>query len=168
MAGDNGNDNPVTRSSNGFFASPVGISCYNDFIRLPPDVEYLTFEANCCNEDEFVTLDLTRFHNLKELHVKEGSLKNVKDLKLHGLTELETIVIGEDSFSSSLDGSFEMRYCSISEGLIINDGSFIHWNEFIISDCSIKKIKIGRDCFLRCEYAVFNSWLFLILIMLRN
>ena len=159
---------PVTRSSNGFLSSPVGINCFGDYNQLPPEVEHLTVEANCCNEDEFVTLDLTRFHNLKELHVEEGSLKNVKDLKLHGLTELETIVIGKDSFSSSLDGSFEMRYCSISEGLFINDGSFIHWNEFIMSDCSIKKIKIGRDCFLRCEYAVFNSWLFLILIMLRN
>lgn len=148
--------------------SHVAINCYNDFIGLTPEVEHLTFEANCCNEDVFVTLDLTRFHDLKELHVKEGSLKNVKDLKLHGLKKLKTIEIGEDSFSSSLDGSFEMRYCSISEGLIIHNGSFMHWNEFIISDCSIKTIEIRRDCFLRCEYAVFNSWLFLILIMLRN
>lgn len=157
MAADNGNDNPVTRSSNGFFASHVAINCYNDFIGLPPEVEHLTFEANCCNEDEFVTLDLTRFHNLKELHVKEGSLKNVKDLKLHGLKKLKTIEIGEDSFSSLVDGTFEMRYCSISEGLIIHDGSFTNWKEFIISDCSIQGILIGRDCFLHCEYCVFNS-----------
>ena len=104
-----------------------------------------------------MTLDLTGFPNLKELHVKEGSLKNVKDLKLHGLKKLETIDIGEDSFSSSVDGTFEMRYCSISEGLIIHNGSFMHWNEFIISDCSIKRIEIGHDCFMRCEYTVFNS-----------
>lgn len=208
MAGDNGNDNPVTRSSNGFFASHVGINCYNDFIRLTPEVEHLTFKADCCNEDDFVALDLTRFHDLKELHVKEGSLKNVMDLKLHGLTKLETIDVGsncfserdcsvleimncsslttitvgnnsfkwvkglkmanltklnavsfgEGSFSSSRNGTFEMRYCRGNNASIeFKKGSFKQWNEFIISDCSLFKICIRRDCFTRNHYTVFNS-----------
>lgn len=33
----------------------------------------------------------------------------------------------------------------------------MHWNEFIISDCSVKRVMIGVDCFMRCEYAVFNG-----------
>ena len=45
------------------------------------------------------------------------------------------------------------------EGFFFGDGSFMHWNEFIISDCSVKTVMIGTDCFLRCEYAVFNGWL---------
>ena len=138
--------------------SQIAVNNRDEFARLPGSLTSLTITARTSDDAGFVTLDLTRFHDLKELHVKEGSLKNVKDLKLHGLKKLKTIEIGEDSFSSSLDGSFEMRYCSISEGLIIHNGSFMHWNEFIISDCSVKSIRIDRDCFLRCEYAVFNSW----------
>ena len=134
MAGDNGNDNPVTRSSNGFFASHVGINCYNDFIGLPPEVEHLTVEANCCNEDEFVTLDLTRFHDLKELHVEEGSLKNVKDLKLHGLAALETIEIGEDCFSDADNGTFEISECR-----------------------KVKGVKVGKGCFSSCRSTVFDG-----------
>lgn len=137
--------------------SHIAVNNLDEFAHLPGALTSLIITANTSDDVGFVTLDLTRFHDLKELHVEEGSLKNVKDLKLHGLKKLKTIEIGEDSFSSSVDGTFEMRYCSISEGLFINDGSFMHWNEFIISDCSIKKIEIGRDCFMRCEYTVFNS-----------
>ena len=171
-------------------------------------MECLTFEANCCNEDGDVTLDLTGFPNLKELHVKEGSLKNVKDLILNGFAALETIDIGKDcfcdrdsgvleimncsslstitvgnnsfkcvkelkmanlsnlsavtfgegSFSSSKDGAFEMRYCRGNNASIeFKKGSFNQWNEFIISDCSLFKICIRRDCFTRNQYTVFNS-----------
>lgn len=74
-------------------------------------MECLTFEANCCNEDGDVTLDLTGFPNLKELHVKEGSLKNVKDLILNGFAALETIDIGKDCFSDADNGTFEVKNC---------------------------------------------------------
>ena len=50
-----------------------------------------------------------------------------------------------------------LKYCKELEKLAIGEGSFRHWNEFIISDCSIQQIDIGRDCFMRCEYTVFNS-----------
>ena len=81
----------------------------------------------------------------------------MKELKMANLIHLNTVTIGKGSFSASMNGIFEMRYCNISSELIIEEGSFRHWNEFIISDCSIQKIEIGRDCFLRCEYSVFNS-----------
>lgn len=137
--------------------SHIAVNNLDEFAHLPGALTSLIITANTSDDVGFVTLDLTRFHDLKELHVKAGSLKNVRDLKLHGLKKLKTIVIGEDSFSSSVDGTFEMRYCSISEELIIHDGSFTNWKEFIISDCSIQGILIGRDCFLYYEYCVFNS-----------
>ena len=43
------------------------------------------------------------------------------------------------------------------EGFFFGNESFMHWNEFIISDCSIKRVMIGVDCFMRYEYAVFNG-----------
>ena len=43
------------------------------------------------------------------------------------------------------------------EGFFFGNESFMHWNEFIISDCSIKRVMIGVDCSMRYEYAVFNG-----------
>lgn len=111
------------------------------------------------------------------------------------LTHLKKLLFKVGSFGSSLDGTFEMRYCGkavkeeesgseqstgkgdddtkkskvgkkadvvkkgekAAEGFFFGDGSFMHWNEFIISDCSVKTVMIGVDCFMRCEYAVFNG-----------
>ena len=119
----------------------------------------------------------------------------MKELKMANLIRLKKLLFKVGSFGSSLDGSFEMRYCGKAvegkesgskqstgkgvdktkknkagkkadvvkkgeeaiEGFFFGDGSFMHWNEFIISDCSVKKVMIGVDCFLRCEYAVFNG-----------
>ena len=49
--------------------------------------------------------------------------------------------------------------CANQIGIFFKNESFMHWNEFIISNCSFKRIKVGVDCFMRCEYAVFNGWL---------
>ena len=127
-----GNGNPVTRSSNGFLSSPVGINCFGDYNRLPAEVEHLTFEANCCNEDEFVTLDLTRFHDLKELHVKAGSLKNVKDLKLNGFAKLEMIDIGKDCFSDGDNGTFEVKNCGLLKTIAIGESCFCLYDSLVL------------------------------------
>ena len=112
--------------------SHVGINCYNDFIGLPPEVEHLTVEANCCNEDGFVTLDLTRFHVLKELHVEDGSLKNVKDLKLNGFAKLETIEIGKDCFSDADNDTFEVKNCESLKTITIGESCFCLYDSFVL------------------------------------
>ena len=138
---------------------------------------------------------------LVSLTIGEHSFEWVKELKIANLTHLKKLEFGVGSFGSSLDGSFEVRYCGKAvkfldnkpysgkggdkakkgsaakkgntankgnaakksdageEGFLFRNGSFMHWKEFIISDCSIRTIKIGVDCFMRCEYAVFNGQL---------
>ena len=135
--------------------------------------------------------------NLESLTIGSNSFEWVKELKMANLTHLKKLLFKVGSFGSSLDGTFEMRYCGkavkgkksgseqstekgvdktkkneagkiadvvkkgeeAKEGFFFGDGSFMHWNEFIISDCLVKTVMIGTDCFLRCEYAVFNGWL---------
>lgn len=134
---------------------------------------------------------------LETISIGNESFEWVKELKMANLTHLKKLLFKAGSFGSSLDGTFEMRYCGkavkgkksgskqstgkgvdktkkneagkiadvvkkgeeAKEGFFFGDGSFMHWNEFIISDCSVKTVMIGTDCFLRCEYAVFNGWL---------
>ena len=132
--------------------------------------------------------------NLESLTIGSNSFEWVKELKMANLIRLKKLLLKAGSFGSSLDGTFEMRYCGkavkgkesgsdkstgngvdtkksnvgkkddvvkkgeeADEGFFFGDGSFMHWNEFIISDCSVKRVMIGVDCFMRCEYAVFNG-----------
>ena len=132
--------------------SHVGINCYNDFIGLPPEVEHLTVEANCCNEDGFVTLDLTRFHNLKRLHVMDGSLKKVKDLKLDGLTKLESIEVGKDCFSEAASGTFEVKNCESLKTIAIGESCFCLYDSF-----ALERMALLLHFMSRLAYAIFHN-----------
>ena len=114
----------------------------------------LKLSSNC-----FPLFSIVELGNLKQLTIGSHSFEWVKELKMANFTQLVTLIFGKGSFGSSLDGSFEMRYCANQIGIFFKNESFMHWNEFIISNCSFKRIKVGVDCFMRCEYAVFNGWL---------
>ena len=167
------------------------ISIGNESFQGSPDVECELKLSSIC----FVILLHLELENLESLTIGSNSFEWVKELKMASFIHLKKLVFGKGSFGSSLDGSFEMRYCGKAvkeeesdsdqstgkgvdktkknkagkkadvvkkgeeaiEGFFFGDGSFMHWNEFIISDCSVKKVMIGVDCFLRCEYAVFNG-----------
>ena len=151
------------------------ISIGNESFQGSPDVECeLKLSSIFC-----VILLHIELENLESLTIGSNSFEWVKELKMANFIHLKKLVFGEGSFGSSLDGSFEMRYCGkavdetkkkagkrvnddkkgekAEEDFFFGDGSFMHWNEFIISDCSVKRVMIGVDCFLRCEYAVFNG-----------
>ena len=167
------------------------ITIGNESFQGDPDVECeLKLSSICC----IILLHL-ELEKLESLTIGSHSFEWVKELKMANFIHLKKLVIGVGSFGSSLDGSFEMRYCGkavkgkksdsdqstgkgvdetkksnagkivdvvkigkeTDEGFFFGDGSFMHWNEFIISDCSVKRVMIGVDCFLRCEYAVFNG-----------
>ena len=167
------------------------LSIGNESFQGSPDVECeLKLSSICC----IVLLHIELKH-LESLTIGSNSFEWVKELKMANLSQLVTLIFGKGSFGSSLDGTFEMRYCGkavegkesgskqstgkgdddtknsnvdkkddvdkideeADEGFFFGDGSFMHWNEFIISDCSVKRVMIGVDCFMRCEYAVFNG-----------
>lgn len=115
-------------------------------------MECLTFEANCCNEDGDVTLDLTGFPNLKELHVKEGSLKNVKDLILNGFAALETIDIGKDCFSDADNGTFEVKNCELLKTIAIEESCFCLYDSFVL-----ERMALLLHFMSRLAYAIFHN-----------
>ena len=165
----------------------------NESFQGSPDVECKLRLNSIC----YIVLLHIELENLESLTIGSNSFEWVKELKMANLTHLKKLLFKVGSFGSSLDGTFEMRYCGkavegtesdskqftgkgdddtkkgnaakiddvvkkgeeAKEGFFFGDGSFMHWNEFIISDCSVKTVMIGTDCFLRCEYAVFNGWL---------
>ena len=57
-----------------------------------------------CNVAYFTVLNLTRFVNLKEFIVGDNSLMYVNEVHLIGLSKLERVVIGENSFTKKWNG----------------------------------------------------------------
>ena len=62
-------------------------------------VEELRVIDGCCNEEGLTELDLRGFANLRELKVGSKCFKNVNEVKLIGLNELENVVMGMNSFT---------------------------------------------------------------------
>ena len=55
----------------------------------------------CCNEESLTKLDLSGFVNLRELKVVNECFENVKRVALIGLSQLERVVVGKNSFTKT-------------------------------------------------------------------
>ena len=93
---------------------------------------------NTCNESNVQPLDMSQFLNLRELIVGDESLMYVKELRLIGLSELESVVIGMNSFTQHKNGYG-------------NDPN----RHFYLKDCpKLKSLKVGRYSF--SDYSVIE------------
>lgn len=99
-------------------------------------IESLTVRDSCCNEDEWTALDFSLLPKIRELRVGDECFANVEELKLVGLKELETVVIGMKSFTLFKNGDFE-------------DPN----RHFYLKDCErLKELRIGCHSF--SDYSV--------------
>ena len=62
-------------------------------------VEELIVNDNCCNGTEWNALDLSFMANLRSLHISNECFENVDEVKLIGLSALESVSIGENCFT---------------------------------------------------------------------
>ena len=100
-----------------------------EFNALTTTVEGIIVDG--CNDASFTVLNLTRFVNLKELIVGNDSLANVNEVHLIGLSKLERVVIGMNSFTKFKNGWG-------------NDST----RHFYLKDCpQLRELKIGRYSF---------------------
>ena len=86
---------------------------------------------NDVSDYSFTELDLTRFSQLKTLEIGDNCFTHVEKVKLIGLTALESVVIGKNSFT---------RYK--------NDYGSDSSHHFYLRDCpSLRVLKMGRYSF---------------------
>ena len=90
---------------------------------------------NGVSESGLTELDLNRFSQLKRLDIGDHCFSYVDELKLIGMNELESVVIGENSFMK-------------------NENSYGNSNRhFYLKNCpKLKSLKIGYDSF--SDYSV--------------
>ena len=98
---------------------------------LSDNMTKLVVPNNRCNNEEIDLLDFSLFSRLKSIEIGDGCFANVNEVKLIGLSKLKRVVIGENSFTKSKNGS----------------GSDPN-RHFYLTDCErLKELKIGRYSF---------------------
>ena len=110
----------------------------SEFQRLTIYVEVIIVVSHCCNESNVVGLDFSRFRNLREVRVGNECFEYVEEVKLIGLSKLERVVIGMNSFTKEKN-----RW----------PWSMIPNRHFYLKDCErVRELKFGCDSFY--DYSV--------------
>ena len=102
-------------------------------------VTELVIAAKCCNEKEVNEVDLCRFVSLKVFEVGYECFKNVEEVKLIGLSQLERVVIGQKCFTK--------------DGFDSDDCDYDPYRRFYLKDCErVRELKMGARSF--SDYSV--------------
>ena len=102
-------------------------ACLSD-VEVSEDMTELVVPSNRCNSEEVTRLDLGRFKKLKKIEVGSYSFESVGEVRVSGLSELESVVVGESSFSQK-EGRVVVKNCGVLKELRVGDGSFIRFSE---------------------------------------
>ena len=133
-------------------------------MEISEDMTELIVPGNQCNDEDITVLDFSRFTRLKMMMVGDGCFENVSELKMIGLSELESVVIGKDSFLSS-SGVFTLQSCDSLTELTIGDSSFGGYHGIVLDGVPVlETVSVGDGCFasssleLKGENGCVVSW----------
>ena len=94
-------------------------------------VTQLVIPSKCCNRAEWSVFDVSGLKWLKSIEIGDECFGNVNEVKLIGLSELESVVIGRNCFTKKKNGygnnpnrHFYLKNCSQLRELKIGDYSF--------------------------------------------
>ena len=130
----------------------VSVKCVGDLKNASCYVGVIAVASNCCNDSELNVLDLSRFVNLKELKAGDECFMNVNEVKLIGLSQLERVVIGKNSFTKHRNGSandpnrhFYLKNCERLRELKMGCYSFSYYTVCEIENVpSLEVIEMGE------------------------
>ena len=131
------------------------ISCKRDWDCVDKRVGVIEVSDGCCNEEGLKELDLSGFVNLRELKVGNECFANVNEVKLIGLSELESVCIGVQSFTKHKNGAgndpnrhFYLKNCPKLKSLKIGYHSFSDYTVCEIENVNaLEVIEMGDDNF---------------------
>ena len=130
----------------------VSVKCVGDLKNASCYVGVIVIASNCCNDSE-LSVDLSRFVNLKELKVGNECFENVEEVKLIGLNQLESVVIGKKCFTKKKNDwprsinpnrHFYLKDCERLKELMIGCYSFSDYSVCEIENVpSLEVIEMG-------------------------
>ena len=127
------------RMNGGGGEGKVTVSDWREWETVDYSVTKLVIAAKCCNEKEVKEVDLCRFVSLKVFEVGYECFKNVEEVKLIGLSQLERVVIGQKCFTK--------------DGFDSDDCDYDPYRHFYLKDCErVRELKMGARSF--SDYSV--------------
>ena len=122
----------------------------------------IVIASHCCNDSELSVLDLSRFVNLREFKVGDDCFEYVDEVKLIGLSKLERVVIGKNSFTKKKNDwpeynpnrHFYLKNCARLRELKMGSYSFSDYSVCEIENVpSLEVIEMGE-----LNEKSFNFW----------
>ena len=140
----------------------IDVTCDKDLEDMDLDTSKVVIHADSCNET--VTLSLPQ--HLVTLEVQASSLAQCGSVQWTGLSQLRSITIGSNCFSSSEpvspSKSFSLSSCPSLQKLVIGDGSFVPFEVFSLSDLKeLKEISLGDNAFCGIKSVTIESGLWI-------
>ena len=104
-----------------------------DYENLLESIPGLSIES-CCNENDFTSLDLSPFHGLGSISISPQSCRHVTSFAISGMKKLESVAIGEGSFTmcttTSTNNAFVISNCPKLKTIASASNAFLDWGEF--------------------------------------
>ena len=114
-------------------------------------MEVMIVDHNACNDKCYYQLDLSSLTNLKVFEVGDYSFAFVEEVKLIGLSQLERVVIGKNSFTKQNNSDddpnrrFYLKNCKRLRELKIDGYSFSDYSICEIENVlSLEVIEMGE------------------------
>ena len=125
---------------------------------IPDDLSY---------DKEDPSFQLTNCVSLKRIVVGKHCFHRIQLFELNGLSQLESIVIGQYSFEYSCslltgkrDGRYRILNCPKLKSIQIGSESFSNYYSFELKNLpSLQSIQMGYDCFTSSPCFSLTGWI---------
>ena len=129
----------------------VKVASINELKSIGRDVCVVIIAADCCNVKDWLCLDMSEWMCLREFQVGNDSLRYVEEVKMIGLQNLETIMIGKGCFyrdyNRNPDRHFYLKDCESLRVLKIGPASFSDYTVCEIENVdNLEVIEVGAVC----------------------
>ena len=118
---------------------------------IPSSVEEMSFDSYSQLEEDTTSMDLSPFAYLKSFKCRDRSFVSIRRFIVSGLSQLESIQIGinsftviKNSYSERMNGEFHLTNCSSLTELTIGRYSFSDYQIFELNNLpNLKSVSIG-------------------------
>lgn len=118
-------------------------------------------ESFSYDSGSFASMERVEFVNvaLRRLMIEPESFDMVRELTISGMSELDGVVIGSNSFVwNGNNGIYRLVNCPKLKSIVIGDGSFTGYHSFALESLpSLQRVEIGEGCFDRVREWVLRE-----------
>ena len=123
-----------------------------DLLKLMDSSNAVTIPNGYFNGNNIASFNISNNGVLKSIVIGGNCFGKVRVFELDGLSELESVVIGRESFRISyyerIDGSYRIVNCPKLKSIQIGNRSFYDYHSFELSNLpSLQSIEFGSECF---------------------